>query len=82
MLLTAIPMAFTSCSKKDDDPGADIHLFLSSRLYDLDPTLAIVDDDAAQVLSLLYEPLFKLGENGKVDYALAKSYKINKTSGA
>lgn len=79
LLLTAIPMVFTSCSEKDDDPGADIHLFLSGRLYDLDPTMAIVDDDAAQVLSLLYEPLFKLKANGKVDYALAKSYKIDKT---
>ena len=79
LLLTAIPMVFTSCSEKEDDPGADIHVFLSSRLYDLDPTMAIVDDDAAQVLSLLYEPLFKLKADGKVDYALAKSYKINKT---
>ena len=79
MLLTAIPMVFTSCSDGDDDPGADIHLFLSSRLYDLDPTLAIVDDDAAQILSLLYEPLFKLKADGSVGYGLAKSYKINKT---
>ncbi len=79
LLLTAIPMVFTSCSEEDNDPGADIHLFLSNRLYDLDPTLAIVDDDAAQILSLLYEPLFKLNEDGSVGYALAKSYKLNKT---
>ena len=81
MLLTAIPMAFTSCSDgEDDDPGADIHLFLSNRIYDLDPTLAMVDDDAAQVLSLLYEPLFKLNADGSVGYALAKSYKIDKAN--
>lgn len=80
-LLSGLTMALSSCGDDSTDPGADIHLFLSSRIYDLDPSLAVVDDDAAQILSLLYEPLFTLKEDGSVSGALAKSYDIDKKNG-
>ncbi len=80
MLLTGMVSILSSCGSKDDgEAGADIHLFLSSRIYDFDPTLAIVDDEAAQILSLMYEPLFRLKKDGSVALALAEDYKINKS---
>lgn len=78
MLVASLTAVLTSCGSGDDDPGANIHLFLSYRIYDLDPTLAIVDDEAAQVLSLLYEPLFRLKSDGSVAGALAEDYEIDK----
>ena len=55
MLVASLTTVLTSCGSGDDDPGANIHLFLSYRIYDLDPTLAIVDDEAAQILSSIPE---------------------------
>lgn len=72
VLLLGTVATFSSCGKKN----AEIAVYLDGHLYDFDPALAFVNDDAVQVLSLLYEPLFTLGENGKIEKALAKSYKI------
>lgn len=71
MLLSAT-FVLSSCNKKD----AEIKIYLGDQLYDLDPALAIVNDDLVRVLSLIYEPLFTLNEKGKVVKALAKDYKI------
>lgn len=79
MLVASLTAVLTSCSSGDDDPGANVHLFLSYRIYDFDPTLAIVDDEAAQILSLLYEPLFRLKSDGSVEGALAEDYEIDKS---
>lgn len=72
ILLFGTVASLSSCGKKD----AEIAIYLDGHLYDFDPALAFVNDDAVQVLSLLYEPLFTLGDNGKVEKALAESYKI------
>ena len=72
VLLFGSVATLSSCGKKD----AEIVVYLDGHLYDFDPALAFVNDDAVQILSLLYEPLFTLSENGKVKKALAKSYKI------
>ncbi len=72
VLLLGTVATFSSCGKKN----AEIAVYLDGHLYDFDPALAFVNDDAVQVLSLLYEPLFTLSENGKVEKALAKSYEI------
>lgn len=72
VLLFGTVASFSSCGKKD----AEIAVYLDGHLYDFDPALAFVNDDAVQVLSLLYEPLFTLDDKGNVKKALAKSYKI------
>ena len=76
-LLAGMTALLVSCADKDEGPGADIHLFLSNRLYDFDPTGALLDDEHMQVLSLLYEPLFHLNEDGTVVDALAEDYEID-----
>ena len=74
MLLTS-SVILTSCS---DDEGKTINAYYVSNMYDFDPSLAVVDDDAMEVFNLVYEPLFTLKENGKVKKALADDYEINK----
>ena len=71
-MLLGATVVLSSCNKKD----AEIQIYVGDQLYDLDPALAIVNDDLTRVLSLIYEPLFTLNEKGKVVNALAKSYKI------
>ncbi len=61
---------------KDDEKGAVINVYIGSEITDFDPALAYVDDGAAKVLGLVYEGLTKIGENGKVEKALMKSYEI------
>ncbi len=61
---------------KDDEKGAVINVYIGSEITDFDPALAYVDDGAAKVLGLVYEGLTRIGENGKVEKALMKSYEI------
>ena len=61
--------------EEDEDLGAEIAAILvGGEIYDFDPAMAYTNDDAMKVMSLIYEPLFTLDANGKVQYALAKSY--------
>lgn len=69
--------AFTSCSKKDKDyRGEYFIMYLSENMYDLDPANAFYNESTRNIVSLLFETLFTLDENGKVKNALAKDYKI------
>ncbi len=71
MLVCALGV-LSSCGKKD----AEIAIYVGDQLYDFDPALAFVNDDAVKVMSLLFEPLFRMNAKGKLEKALAKSYKI------
>lgn len=60
-----------------EDPGAEISVYLGSRVFDFDPSDYYVDSNARQLMSLLYEPLFRVDEDGDVDYAAADDYEID-----
>ncbi len=75
MLVSTVVM-LTSCGEEDPEAGAIVNMYYVGDVYDFDPTRAYVDDDAAKLFALLYEPLFTLNDEGGVEYALAKSYKI------
>ncbi|MCQ2385337.1 MAG: ABC transporter substrate-binding protein [Clostridia bacterium] len=70
--LLCLVSGLSSCGKKD----AQINIYLGDEMYDFDPGMACVNNDAAKVLNLLFEPLFRLKANGKVEGALASGYKI------
>ena len=74
MLLSTV-LGLAACGETTDS-GAVINAYYVGELYDFDPARADVDDDAMRVLALLYEPLFRLNENGKVKPALADDYVI------
>ena len=76
MLLGALAV-LGSCGEPDD-PGAQIAIYLGEEVYDFDPSDYYVSDNAAQFMSLVYEPLFTLNEKGKLKKAIADDYEIDK----
>ncbi len=77
LCIVMICSSFFGCAKKDNsDPGAYITMYLSDEIYDFDPASAYYNTDAVNVLSLMYDTLFKLDENGKVKKSLVDSYEI------
>ncbi len=77
LLLSASVLALFSCGAPKD-LGAKISVYLGEGVYDLDPTAYAVSDNAGQVISLLYEPLFTINAKNRLGKAAAKSYKIDK----
>ena len=69
-------LTLVSCGAPDDD-GAEINIYLGYEVFDFDPSDYYVSDAAEQVLSLLYEPLFKLKKNGKLQCAAADDYDVD-----
>ena len=74
MLLSTV-LGLAACGEMTDS-GAVISAYYVGEMYDFDPARADIDDDAMRVMALLYEPLFRLTENGKVKPALAADYEI------
>lgn len=75
-LLLGSALVLTSCGAPDDE-GAQIPVYLGEPIYDFDPTDYYVDSNADQLMSLLFEPLFTLKENGKLKEAAAKKYDVD-----
>lgn len=75
-LLVGMASVLTGCGAEDD--GAYISVYLTDVVYDLDPTEYYADDNAAQLMSLIYEPLFALDKRGKLKKAAAEKYEIDK----
>lgn len=70
---------FAGCSApsgEEEDLGAQINWFFVGEVYDFDPAKAYTNDEAMKVMSLIYEPLFSLDQNGNLQYALAKDYRF------
>jgi len=64
------------CGKKDEnDKGAYIAMYLTEQIYDFDPAHAYGNESALRIVSLMFDNLFVLNENGKVQKSLAKEYK-------
>ena len=70
----------TACydSKIDGEiiKGAEITLYLSEPVYDLDPALCFNNDSALQVAGLIFDTLFKVNEKGKIEKSIVDDYEI------
>ncbi len=75
IMIVGTALSLASCS--DNGEGQTIDVFYVDSLYDFDPSLAVVDDNAMKVFGLVYEPLFTLTEKGKVKGALVDDYEYN-----
>ncbi len=75
-LACAFPL-FSACKHEEGYVGPIINMYLSEMVYDFDPLYAFNNESAQKIVSLLYEPLFRIKENGKLEKALVKSYKYN-----
>ncbi len=73
-------LLMSGCSKiaKDDaaQKGAEIEVYMGKKIMNLDPAVAYTDDNAVQILNLIFEGLTTLDENGKLKKALAKKWEI------
>ncbi len=65
---------FTSCGLSEDEKGADIRMYIADFPQTLDPALVQANSDVSVLLSLLFEPLTRIKENGKVTGALADDW--------
>ena len=74
LCVLTVLLCATACGKNEEDKGAYIRMFLSEPIYDFDPVEAFDNADTLQIVSLLYEGLFKADENGKVEKALVEDY--------
>ena len=78
LCLIMLASAFVGCAKKDEnDKGAYVNMYLTDMVYDLDPAHAYENESALRIISLIYDNLFVLDENGKVKKSLAKGYKVS-----
>ena len=64
-----------SCSTLEgDDKGAIIDVYLTNELYNFDPALAYTDESMVKVLSVLFEGLTRLDDDGDWEKAMMDSY--------
>lgn len=64
----------TACGLSDDEKGANVQMYLADFPQTLDPALLQGNPDTTQLLSLLFEPLTRMKDNGKVVGALAEKW--------
>lgn len=74
---------FSACSSKneddkDEDLGAYIEMYISEPIYNFDPALAYGNEASLRIVSLLFDNLFILKDNGKVEKSLVKKYEVDK----
>ena len=69
---------FAGCGNSDKEyfDGAYVTMYIADEMYDFDPANAYGNESALKIVSLLYDNLFVLGENGKVQKSLVKKYEI------
>lgn len=76
--LVMVVSALAGCSGKldENDKGAHINVYLTDMVYDLDPANAFTNESTLKIVSLLYDNLFVINEDGKLEESLATEYEI------
>ncbi len=73
-VLMMIPV-FSSCAKRDEnDLGPMITMYLTDEIYNFDPFYAYYNSSTLNIVSLLFETLFKLDDKGIIQNALVDEY--------
>ena len=75
-LVMVVPF-LAACKKDPNYVGPIVNMYLGEMVYDFDPLYAFNNESALKVVSLLFEPLFKINKNGKIEKALVKEYKYS-----
>lgn len=80
LVLCAVMIActFASCTTlEEDDKGAEIDVYLTNEIYDFDPARGFTDASKSKFLSLVFEGLTRLDEDGNWIPALMDEYEIS-----
>ena len=73
-LLMMIPV-LSACAKRDEnDMGPMITMYLADEIYNFDPAYAYYNSSTLNIVSLLFETLFKLDSKGRIQNGLVDSY--------
>ena len=77
LCVVMIVPCLVACSKKEEgDLGAYITMYLTDDIYDFDPAKAFYNQDVANVVSMMFDTLFVLNDDGKVKKSLVKKYAV------
>ena len=80
LCLVMILASFAGCGNKEkEDDGAEIKMYISEPIYNFDPAEAYKNESALKVVSLLFDNLFIMNSDGKVEKSLVKKYSFDKT---
>ncbi len=60
------------------DKGAIIDMYLTTECYNFDPQQSMIDDSMLKIMSLIFEGLTTIDENGKWKKSGMKNYKVDK----
>ena len=63
-----------SCARSDKDKGPMVKMYLGSYPESLDPSIMQMDSEITKFLGLLFEPLTRIDDKGKVQPALAERW--------
>lgn len=74
LCVVTILCVLTGCVDKVD-PGAEINIYMSYTT-NFDPSVAYTDQAASELLSLVYQGLFTVDDNGKLQNAMCKKYTV------
>jgi len=76
MLVSSLAGCTAKKADANEDPGAYITMYLTDDIFDFDPANAYTNTDTLNVVSLMFDTLFKIDSNGKVTKPLVKDYKF------
>ncbi len=68
----SVATSLVSCANYETDQNLTVYYI--DNLYDFDPATNFTNDDALEVLNLIYEPLFTYDQDGKLVGALVEKY--------
>lgn len=75
MILTSL----VGCGNKETtNEGAEIKMYISEPIYNFDPAEAYKNEAALKLVSLMFDNLFIMNSDGKIEKSLAKNYKFDK----
>lgn len=63
-----------SCKRDENDKGPLVRMYIGSYPESLDPSVMQLDSEITKFLGLLFEPLTRIDENGKIKPGLAKNW--------
>ncbi len=73
-VLMMIPV-LSACAKRDEnDLGPMITMYLTDEIYNFDPYYAYYNSSTLNIVSMLFETLFKLNDKGIIENALVDTY--------
>ncbi|MBO4355715.1 MAG: hypothetical protein J5850_02540, partial [Clostridia bacterium] len=74
LLLGIMICTLAGCVSKDD-PGTEINVYMGYT-DTFDPAVAYLNQDASNLLSLVYQGLFTIDEKGNLQKAMCKKYSV------